>query len=65
MDSTWWDRPAYDPCLRRCSGLLCVDEYGGPPKAPQQVPWQPQQEEEMEVSVEEYMPPTISEEEAI
>jgi hypothetical protein len=27
MDSEWWDRPAYEPCPRRRSGLLGDAEY--------------------------------------
>jgi hypothetical protein len=27
MDSEWWDCPAYEPCLRRRSGLLGNAEY--------------------------------------
>jgi hypothetical protein len=27
MDSEWWDRPAYEPCPRRRSGLLSNAEY--------------------------------------
>jgi hypothetical protein len=27
MDSEWWDHPAYEPCLRRRSGLLSHAEY--------------------------------------
>jgi hypothetical protein len=27
MDSKWWDRPAYEPCPRRRSGLLSDAEY--------------------------------------
>jgi hypothetical protein len=27
MDSEWWDRPAYEPCMRHHSGLLGDEEY--------------------------------------
>jgi hypothetical protein len=27
MDSEWWDRPTYEPCSRRRSGLLGDTEY--------------------------------------
>jgi hypothetical protein len=66
MDLAWWYPPAYEPYPRRHSGLLGYDD-DALPDAPQQVQWLPQQEkeEEMEVSIEEYMPPGISEEEAI
>jgi hypothetical protein len=72
MDSEWWDYPAYEPCPRRRSGLLGDEEYdySADVNASQQVPWAlpPPEEEEAEevaISVEEYQPPDLSEEEAI
>jgi hypothetical protein len=59
----------YKPYPRRRSGLLGDDEYDydAPLDTPQHVPWpRPEQgEEEMEVSIKEYMPLGISKEEDI
>jgi hypothetical protein len=71
MDSERWDRPAYEPCLRRRSSLLGDEEYDYdvPADASQHVSWpppsSPQEEAEEEILVEEYMPRGLSEEEAI
>jgi hypothetical protein len=65
MDSTWRDRPAYNPYPQGHSGLLGDDEYDydAPLDAPQHVPWpRPEKKEEMVVPVEEYMPLGISKE---
>jgi hypothetical protein len=51
MDSEWWDRPAYEPCLRRRLGLLLDTEYDydADPYLQQQVPhWVPLPPEEDE-----------------
>jgi hypothetical protein len=75
MDSEWWDRPAYDPCPRRRSGLLGDIEYDYDvdPYPQQQVPhWVPpspeedEEEEEQVVEasvlpVEQCQPPNLSE----
>jgi hypothetical protein len=72
MDSEWWDRPAYDPCPRRRSGLLGDEEYdyAADIYPPQQVPWAPpppeeEEAEEVALPVEECQPPDLSEKEAI
>jgi hypothetical protein len=41
MDSEWWDRLAYEPCLRRRSGLLGDAEYDydADPYPQQQLPY--------------------------
>jgi hypothetical protein len=77
MDSKWWDRPAYEPCPRRRSSLLGDAEYDydTDPYPQQQVPhWLPLSEEDEEedqvveapvLSVEQYQPPDLSEEEAL
>jgi hypothetical protein len=53
VDSEWWDRPAYEPCLRRRSGQLGNAEYdyAVDPYPQQQVPYwvlPPPEEEEAE-----------------
>jgi hypothetical protein len=56
MDSKWWDRPAYESCLRRQSGLLGDAEYSydADPYQQQQVPhWVPPPPEEEEEEEEE------------
>jgi hypothetical protein len=69
MDSEWWDRPAYEPCLRHRSGLLGDVEYEyvvevySPQHVPNWVP--PPPPEEVVLPVEEYQHPNLSEEEAI
>jgi hypothetical protein len=66
MDSTWWDRPIYEPDAWRSSGLLGGDkyDYDAPHAAGQHVP-RLVSELDMEVSVDEYMPPGLSREEGI
>jgi hypothetical protein len=64
----WWDRPSYEPNVWRRSGLLGYDEYDfdAPPDGIHHVPWPTMEleQEDLLVSVEEYIPPGISEEEA-
>jgi hypothetical protein len=69
-DSSWWDRPAYEPYPRCHSGLLGDDEndYDAQMNAPQHMPWAPplwQEAQVEEVPVEEYMPSGLSKEETI
>jgi hypothetical protein len=71
IDSEWWDRPAYESCSRRCSGLLGNNKYNYdmPVDAPQHMAWSPSPPREEEakeaIPMEEYMPLGLSEEEAI
>jgi hypothetical protein len=58
MDFEWRDRPAYEPCPRRRSGLRDEEEYDYDATAdapPQHVPWPSSspQPEEVEIPVEE------------
>jgi hypothetical protein len=72
VESEWWDRPTYKPCLRRRSSLLSDEEYDYSllVNAPQQVSWAPpapeeEESKEMAILIEDYQPPDLSKEEAI
>jgi hypothetical protein len=71
MDSEWWDKPAYEACTRIRSGILDDDKYeydvhvGAQEPAMWAPPPQEREAKEEPIQVEEYMPPCLSEEEAI